>query len=186
MHCELHIATATNVVTLVDISTNGVWVNGARVAKGVAVELASGDTVRLLNPAIALPEGPLRWNSSFNKSRPNDGKITRGRTHVLRVSRGVLPACDGHPVSSLLLRALFDTVARGPAPHSDCPECRSVVKEVRPSHKLNSLVDELLKSCQRSEKRLTRGQSATNSTPFLRWVKCSGSASGRVERRGRR
>jgi E3 ubiquitin-protein ligase CHFR len=145
LHCEIRLETATNVVMIVDTSTNGVWVNGARLDKGKPTELHAGDTIRLLNPDVKVPEGTPSFEYLFQQLKPkttataliDDLSCSICRTVYYRPVT-VIPCLHsfcGHCVSAWLKTG-----------SKDCPECRTKMREVRPSHKLTSLVDELVKT----------------------------------------
>jgi len=143
-HAELHLAPATNVVTLVDTSTNGVWLNLARVTKGSAIELSPGDSIRLLNPASKDDDGP-RFEFLFQQVRPKASASSLVDELTCSICKcvyyrpvSVIPCL--HTFCGHCISAWIKTGA------GDCAECRSKMREVRPSHKIASVVADLIKA----------------------------------------
>eukprot|EP00331_Platyophrya_macrostoma_P029209 CAMPEP_0176437080 /NCGR_PEP_ID=MMETSP0127-20121128/18393_1 /TAXON_ID=938130 /ORGANISM="Platyophrya macrostoma, Strain WH" /LENGTH=490 /DNA_ID=CAMNT_0017820607 /DNA_START=34 /DNA_END=1506 /DNA_ORIENTATION=- len=64
-HCEVHVTPATWVIEIVDTSTNGTFVNGARLEKGKRHELQPGDTISLLNPLHAEGDDAAKRSTEF-------------------------------------------------------------------------------------------------------------------------
>ena len=146
-HCELHLVPATLEIFLVDTSTNGTFLNGKRLEKDKRVALQAGDVISLLNSAAAA-DGTASSTSGeaeflFQRLKSNVKQETLTEELTCSICRcifhrpcSVVPCLHvfcAHCISSCLeLNHL-------------CPECRNPIDEVRPTHKINNLVDQLLK-----------------------------------------
>jgi hypothetical protein len=143
-HAELHLAPATNSITIVDISTNGTWLNGTRLTKGTPVELSPGDGVRLINPTLKVDAGTPAFEFLFQQVRPKTTTSSLVEDLTCSICKSVyyrpmsvIPCL--HTFCAHCVSAWIKTGS------GDCPECRSKMREVRPSHKIASLVDDLVK-----------------------------------------
>ncbi|RNF05195.1 zinc finger family protein [Trypanosoma conorhini] len=144
-HCELTVNPATRAVSIRDVSANGTFINGTRIEKDVTVELQSGDRVFLTHPAKASQPGVPSVEFLFQ--RVSDSI----QADVLQEEL-TCPVCKGlyvRPCSALPCLHVFcgACISRWiDAGNKKCIQCRADVWEVRPSHKLQSCVEELLKS----------------------------------------
>ncbi|RNF03756.1 zinc finger family protein [Trypanosoma rangeli] len=144
-HCELTVNPTTRSISIRDVSTNGTFINGNRIEKNVWVELHSGDRVFLTHPANASQPDASSVGFLFQSISE---KI---RADVLQEEL-TCPVCKGlyvRPCSILPCLHVFcaGCVSRWiDAGNRKCIQCRSEVWEVRPTHKLQSCVEELLKT----------------------------------------
>lgn len=142
-HCELRVEPATLVVTLVDTSTNGTFINGARMVKGKPTELKQGDSIALLNPAVG---GEEQKRHEFLFQRIKEATTAKALTEELTC--GICQSVFYKPVSLLPCLHTFCAHCASQWIESSraCPECKGAITEVRPSHKLQSVVDNFLKT----------------------------------------
>ncbi|PBJ80499.1 hypothetical protein BCY84_01313 [Trypanosoma cruzi cruzi] len=144
-HCELAVNPGSLKVTIRDFSTNGTFLNGNRLKKGVEVELRSGDRVFLTNPANeSKPDAPsvefvFQRVSSEIKVDVLEEELT------CPVCRGLfIRPCSAIPCLHVCCAACISQwIDDG---HKSCVQCRANIWEVRPAHKIQSCVEELLKS----------------------------------------
>ena len=146
LHCEVHLHPTTLVVEMVDTSTNGTFLNGKRMEKGQRVELRPGDSVSFVNPELTGVSAEERGKLDFVFQRLKGTRQTEKIVEELTCSTclsifhrpfSVIPCMHvfcGHCISQSL--------AVGPK----CPECRGQIIEVRPTHKISNLVEQLLKA----------------------------------------
>lgn len=143
MHCELHLSPATLVVELVDTSTNGTFVNGARVEKGTKVVLQSGDTISLVNPATQVDaDERKKLELLFQRLKAS----SRVEQMVQELTCGI--CCQLFYRACTVLPCLHcfcgHCVSQWMKSSSQCPECRGDIYEIRPTHKINNVVEQLL------------------------------------------
>lgn len=143
-HCELHLTPATLQVDIVDTSSNGTFVNGLRLEKGKKVALQPGDSICLVNPSATGIDPEERRSLEFlfqrlkavSKEEQMIEELTCGICRQLFYKAcTVLPCLHvfcGHCISQSTKHA------------SQCPECRGDVYEIRPTHKINNVVEQLL------------------------------------------
>lgn len=154
-HCDLTLDPVTLRVTLTDCSANGTFVNGERVAKGQPVALHAGDTIRLTRPAApttttatsasgsAAPEVEPQVEFVFQRLREE----TDVKTLVDELTCGVCMLVYHRPVSNLPCMHVFCAACMSRwlrEGRTTCAQCRQPIDEVRPTHKIQSCVDQLL------------------------------------------
>ncbi|KEG12929.1 zinc finger family protein [Trypanosoma grayi] len=144
-HCELRVDPVTRQVTIRDLSTNGTYVNGKRLEKGVEVELESGDHVFLTKPGEADTVGAAAAEYMFQRvsSATSVGNMEEELTCSVCKSLYLRP-CSMLPCMHVFCAACISKwLADG---NTTCFECRAEVTEVRPTHKIQSCVEQLLKA----------------------------------------
>lgn len=140
-HCEILLNKVTNVVHIVDTSTNGVFVNGSRIAKGEKVELQPGDGVCFLNKSI---DAEAKLDFLFQRIKKVVASTDVAEELTCAVCKGTLYK----PVASIPCMHTFcaGCVSEWLKHSTNCPECRAEMYELRPSHKVGNLVEEFLKT----------------------------------------
>nr|CCC95784.1 unnamed protein product [Trypanosoma congolense IL3000] len=157
-HCELRVDALTYEVRIRDISTNGTFVNGVRVTKGEDVELHPGDEISLVR---SLPQTMVPGESSaeLEVAGGADGtgcaEFIFQRVSALKCAEKMVEelTCSVckflyyRPCSVLPCMHVFcsSCVSRWVADgKKTCIECRGKILEIRPSHKINNCVEQLL------------------------------------------
>jgi E3 ubiquitin-protein ligase CHFR len=157
-HCELLIDPITLRIELRDISTNGTYVNGVRVAKHEKVTLQNGDRVSLtkLVPQAAAA-GRERGNTAHT---PANGRaefvLQRLKNETTRADMleeltcSICRAVFHRPCSVLPCMHVFCAgcisgwIEKGAS--RVCPECREPISDIRPTHRLQSCAEQFLLS----------------------------------------
>ncbi|EAN80169.1 FHA domain containing protein, putative [Trypanosoma equiperdum] len=162
-HCELRVNAVTRQVTVRDISLNGTFVNGKRLEKGVDVELQSGDQISFVK---SLPTGTTATSTPAQTSSSESANVSSGGGNgaeyvfqrvsstqsvsqmVEELTCSVCKHLYHRPCSALPCMHVFCAsclskwLACG---NVTCMECRAELSEVRPTHKLQNCVEQLLK-----------------------------------------
>ncbi|AYU76454.1 hypothetical protein, conserved [Leishmania donovani] len=156
-HCELAVHPVTLRVELRDLSTNGTFLNGRRVAKGERVVLQNGDRVALTRPAES-DAGAGQAPSSAVDGIAANGRVdymfqrlkqetTRARMSA-ELTCSVCKSIFHRPCSVLPCMHVFCAgcisgwMAQGEQ-HA-CPKCRVSITDVRPTHRLQSCAENYL------------------------------------------
>ncbi|KAK7197003.1 FHA domain/Zinc finger, C3HC4 type (RING finger) containing protein [Novymonas esmeraldas] len=148
-HCELLVDPVTLRVELRDVSTNGTFVNGARVAKGERVALQSADRVSLTRPLDAVAEADAQGRVAYIFQRVKAETTHAHMTEELTCSvcRSILHRpCSVLPCMHVFCAGCVSGWVRHDTPHQQhtCPECRGGITDIRPTHRLQSCVERLL------------------------------------------
>ncbi|EKF30959.1 hypothetical protein MOQ_005211 [Trypanosoma cruzi marinkellei] len=143
-HCELAVNPSSQKVTIRDFSTNGTFLNGKRLKKGMEVELQSGDRVCLTNPAKASNPDAPSVEFIFQRVSSEIKVDVLVEELTCPVCRGLfIRPCSAIPCLHVCCAACISQwLGTG---HKNCVQCRAKIWEVRPSHKIQSCVEELLK-----------------------------------------
>ncbi|KAG8345839.1 hypothetical protein TRVL_03339 [Trypanosoma vivax] len=161
-HCELSVDATTLQVTIRDLSTNGTYVNGVRLERGLDVELQPGDSVTFTKPmgqsggATELSCAPSRddANSSREGNENTEYIFQRvmGATNFEKMEEELtcsvckclyVRPCTLSPCMHAFCAACISKwLANG---NNKCVECRATIHEVRPTHKLQNCVDQLIR-----------------------------------------
>ncbi|KAG5510518.1 hypothetical protein JKF63_06815 [Porcisia hertigi] len=157
-HCELIVDPVTLCVELRDMSTNGTFLNGVRLAKGESVALQNGDRVELTRPADSGADGQAPGNSVADitangrvvyifqrlKQETTKARITAELTCALCKSMFHRP-CTVLPCTHVFCAGCISGwIARGEP--NTCPECGENITDVRPTHRLQNCVENFLLS----------------------------------------
>lgn len=143
-HCELHLTPATLQVDIVDTSSNGTFVNGLRIEKGKKVTLQSGDSVSLVNPSATGVEAEERKHLEFLFQRLK--AVSKEEQMIEELTCGICRQLFYKACTVLPCLHVFcgHCISQSSKHNSQCPECRGDVYEIRPTHKINNVVDQLL------------------------------------------
>ncbi|KAH9586283.1 zinc finger protein [Trypanosoma melophagium] len=142
-HCELRIDPVTKKVTVRDLSSNGTYINGVRIERGVDVELQSGDRLSLTKPTESTDMDTPGAEYIFQRVS-NEVSIEKMEQELTCsvCSLIYLRPCSLLPCMHVFCASCISKwMAEG---NSTCMECRGNVFEVRPTHKLQNCVEEFL------------------------------------------
>ncbi|EPY42539.1 zinc finger family protein [Angomonas deanei] len=140
-HCELHLDPMTFVVRLKDVSTNGTFVNGDRIQKGTLVTLENGDRVSFWKTT---EKGDTAGEFLFHRIKgvttvtQLQEELTCGICRTVYLRPCTLVPCM-HVFCASCISDWIKTKDHSAVP---CPECRANVTEVRPTHKIQSCVEQ--------------------------------------------
>ncbi|ORC86039.1 zinc finger family protein [Trypanosoma theileri] len=142
-HCELRINPLTKQVTVRDLSTNGTYINGVRIERGVDVELQSGDRLSLTKPTESTDVDTPSAEYVFQRVTNEVGIEKMEQELTCSVCTFIyLRPCSLLPCMHVFCASCISKwLAEG---NSTCMECRAKVFEVRPTHKLQNCVEQFL------------------------------------------
>lgn len=154
-HCELAVDAVTLQLTVKDISTNGTYVNGTRLEKGVVVVLGSGDSLSLTRPTPSIEHHGIPKTEStasedavafvVQRVKHETSKLDVVQELTCSICRGVFHRpCSVLPCMHVFCSGCISGWITSAGDRPTCPECREPVTQLRPTHRLQSLVDQLL------------------------------------------
>eukprot|EP00796_Vickermania_ingenoplastis_P000640 gene640-357_t len=144
-HCALAVDPVTLRITLTDVSTNGTYVNDQRIPKGEAVRLQSGDKVALTKPAATAGANERAVVFLFQRVKAE----TSASELLASLTCSICQSVYHRPCSVLPCLHVFcahcisQWIDSG---HPTCAECRQKIHSVRPTHKIGSCVEQMLRS----------------------------------------
>lgn len=157
VHCDVKVAPSTHEVTFTDRSTNGTWLNGERMKKGVPVVLKKGDTISLLNPT---GEDGMKYEYIFQQRLGGSEKPTTTEASA-KMDDSTADALDEDLTCAVCRMIYHRPMSMLPCLHTfcapcisgwldkgstQCPECRAELTQVRPNHKLASVIETITKA----------------------------------------
>lgn len=147
-HCTLTIDAVTLRVTVTDTSTNGTFLNSQRIPKGEAVVLRGGDKLSLTKPVAEGSDAEADTEAVefiFQRLKAETSLTTLVDELTCGICRGVYlrPVTLVPCMHVLCASCVSQWLQQG---KTTCPECRVQIDEVRPTHKIQSCVEQLLAS----------------------------------------
>ena len=181
-HCVLRVfrrGIKANCLEIMDISTNGTWVNGRKLVKGrvessesIWTPLKDGDTVTFINPTLTASgnqdkcdytlqqiaevtqpekkiEGTAMKASLENMKCPICHRLLYRPVAVLPCLHTFCSHCISQWLKVKCGSALPPLSSHNKLPTKlpkltiECPECRTKIEEIRPQHKLVSVIEDL-------------------------------------------
>lgn len=178
-HCQIKLDKDSGVFTIIDLSTNGTFVNGSQLKKDQPHNLQNGDKIYLLNDEAEgqkigfafvavydLPKKKSKKRSRDEIENNEESKETPSQANSKRLKRAETSAEVQRMKCSFCLEIMYKPVSLLPCLHNfcggcyadwmktknDCPECRDKVKQIKRNHLISSMIDDYLKKNPDQEK----------------------------------
>lgn len=149
-HCQIRTDPITFRVTVTDVSTNGTFVNGSRLPKNAAHPLQKGDRLSLTKPAEkdATTDGETADTEAVEFLFQRVKEETSVNKMEEELTCGICGGIYHRPCSVLPCMHVFcaGCISKWVKSAATCPECRATIDSIRPTHKIQSCVDQLLLS----------------------------------------
>jgi E3 ubiquitin-protein ligase CHFR len=158
LHCYIQkeIENQKTLYKVYDLSTNGTYINGAKIGKGLSKEIHNGDTIELLPLNMTSPTSTIAYVFIISE---DSGPIKRKSSIEIKESeqkrKKLDDAIEDEMRCCICMEIIFQPVTVMPCLHNfcggcysqwmvksvECPQCRKQVSEVKKNPTLNNLVE---------------------------------------------